>query len=279
MYKVEHASGGDRVSGWINVLFPHLGDDPTSEDRNPAVTARRGEAPISLELPRAGDLPTGLASAPFTWKLLDGGHAMQWVAGHLGVQQDPVTLAVRPVMAWAVAEAQPLRQFIVSSPYANGVYRVSPRASSSLTDLRGMGAELDELDKVSLSLMWCRELGSLAGLAEVRGLRELYILEASALTDLDGLAGLQALEWVSVGQCVNLRDAQGLAGLGALHTLALTRCPSLQDVSFLPSLPSLSLLHLQHCPAVPEAYRKSWSVSEEIEALCRALWGEAGSSA
>lgn len=91
-YKFESGSGGDRVTGWINVLFPFV--RAQGSDRlvsNPGTHT----APSSF--------PSGLAIAPFTWKYLGTSIPMEFVAGFAGISQDD-ELAVRPAIGWAVRE-------------------------------------------------------------------------------------------------------------------------------------------------------------------------------
>lgn len=54
----------------------------------------------------SGVLPPALSVAPFTWKYLGQELPREFVAGFVGVAQDPDTLAVRPEIGWAVRERQ-----------------------------------------------------------------------------------------------------------------------------------------------------------------------------
>jgi len=110
IYKHEHMSGSDSVTGWITTLMPYL------QDR------RTGGAGVRNEYldwgPRLGDdfdgglswlstdqFPSGLARAPFKWRILERRTSdMELVAGFVGVRQDRETLAVRPEIGWAVID-------------------------------------------------------------------------------------------------------------------------------------------------------------------------------
>jgi len=100
-YRLESGSGGDRVTGWINVLFPYVRKQRSDDlELNPSATNwRDGRAPAPEHF------PTGLAIAPFTWKYLGQELPMELVAGFAGVSQDEAG-AVRPAIGWAVRDAQ-----------------------------------------------------------------------------------------------------------------------------------------------------------------------------
>lgn len=91
-YKLEGGSGGPYANGWINALFPYIGDG------RPNVPKRRGTA--------LHEFPSGLSIAPFLWKYLGRDLKMELVAGFVAVSQDPTTLGVRPAIGWAVRAAK-----------------------------------------------------------------------------------------------------------------------------------------------------------------------------
>jgi hypothetical protein len=100
-YKFESGSGGDHVTGWINVLFPHVRMEGSDQlQPNPFVAGWRSGGG-----PRPSQFPSGLAIAPFTWDYFGQRLAMEFVAGFAGVSQDD-SLAVRPAIGWAVRDAQ-----------------------------------------------------------------------------------------------------------------------------------------------------------------------------
>jgi hypothetical protein len=100
-YKFKSGSGGDRVTGWINVLFPYLRRQGGRElEPNPSVQSwRDGYGP------EPSAFPSGLSTAPFIWKYVGTEFPMEFVAGFVAVSQDPETLGVRPAIGWAVRDA------------------------------------------------------------------------------------------------------------------------------------------------------------------------------
>lgn len=100
-YKFESGSGGDRVTGWINTLFPSVRKHGADHlEANPSATDwRGGHAPAPTQF------PSGLAIAPFIWNYLGTLIPMEFVAGFAGISQGE-DLAVRPAIGWAVREAR-----------------------------------------------------------------------------------------------------------------------------------------------------------------------------
>jgi hypothetical protein len=97
LYKLESASGGARVTGWVNVFFPFLHDDEGRFVPNPYAfewSAKRG--------PTTSSFPRGVSRAPFEWQYLSDVIPMELIGGFVGVSQDPATLTVRPEIGWAV---------------------------------------------------------------------------------------------------------------------------------------------------------------------------------
>ena len=82
----------DASTGCLALLFPHLG--------------RRQERMQKCDPGRVttSSFPTGTVCTPFTWHHLDNEFEMCFYAGFLGVGQDKKTLALKPVIGWAVAE-------------------------------------------------------------------------------------------------------------------------------------------------------------------------------
>jgi hypothetical protein len=99
-YKFKSGSGGDRATGWINVLFPYLRRQGSGElEPNPSVRSwRDGYGP------EPSAFPSGLSIAPFIWKYVGRELPMEFVAGFVAVSQDPETLGVRPAIGWAVRD-------------------------------------------------------------------------------------------------------------------------------------------------------------------------------
>ena len=121
-YKWNENSGGDVVSGWINVLFPYIvafdprGDGPVTDVRawlerlqrlqgnpvaNPHALQGAGTAGVG---PRDPEFPSGLCEVPLCWQYRGETIGLDVVGGFVGVSQDQETLAVRPAIGWAVCE-------------------------------------------------------------------------------------------------------------------------------------------------------------------------------
>lgn len=114
-YKVNDGSGGPWVTGWINVLFPYVETETFDRATHATKQVRRWNDYVArwakgLDAdegggPGTGEFPGGLSTAPFTWEFPHEKFAMEFVAGFVGVSQDPETLGVRPAIGWAVRDA------------------------------------------------------------------------------------------------------------------------------------------------------------------------------
>jgi hypothetical protein len=102
------------VTGWVVLFFPYLRDDTGRpgklaswlKDGAPA----RGWSPGAEIGFASSELSGGVSIAPFQLHIGDHAQEMEFLAGFLGVAQDPHTLALRPEIGWAVREAPPPRQ-------------------------------------------------------------------------------------------------------------------------------------------------------------------------
>lgn len=81
---------GKELNGWLIKFFPYIGND-----RNPVFE----KSDFSIEPSALGDGP---AKVEFLLNNLGTFYKMEFVAGFVGVRQDPVTLALRPEITWAV---------------------------------------------------------------------------------------------------------------------------------------------------------------------------------
>ena len=65
--------------------------------------------------------PHSLASVPFTWVLRGEQYAMKFYSGFLSIVQDTTTFALRPMISWAMvdAEEQEKAKAAKSSTYSN----------------------------------------------------------------------------------------------------------------------------------------------------------------
>ena len=107
--KVPGGSGGTRICGWINRLFPYI-DTGTAYTRNKFASTPLQELNnrqrMSWDGPQASDFPLGLSKVPFTWQYFQDEFPMEFLAGLVGVAQHPESLVVAPVAGWAVQDAK-----------------------------------------------------------------------------------------------------------------------------------------------------------------------------
>ena len=108
LYKVSGGSGGPYITGWVLTLFPYVGS--TLEYMKPNGYLQSWDRGKSRLLDCYGvttdDFPAGTVSTPFTWQCLAEEIDMYFYAGFLGVGQDKKTLALKPVIGWAVVDKE-----------------------------------------------------------------------------------------------------------------------------------------------------------------------------
>lgn len=102
--KRHEAYGGDIINGWVAKLFPYVrafAGGPCNV-RNPIFQTGAG---IQSDM-----APRGLSRVPFTWRNQTTGleKPMEAIGGHVGIAQDPQTMALRPHVGWAVRNASAL---------------------------------------------------------------------------------------------------------------------------------------------------------------------------
>lgn len=103
IYKHKGDSGGPYVTGWINVLFPCLdGGSPKKFHRNEHALTWSQDMDTPFCGTTFGDIPRGLSQVSVTWQYLETTIPMTFSGGFVGISQDRQTLAVRPVIGWAV---------------------------------------------------------------------------------------------------------------------------------------------------------------------------------
>ncbi len=125
MYKPQATYGATVMTGWLGMLFPYTRE---TGERNPLLdqatqqalaqwetdhAARDAESRSLFYVPpgiREDSVPVGLSLVPFTSidEVAGTERAMQFVAGAMAVTQDPVTLALRPTLGWAVRGEPPI---------------------------------------------------------------------------------------------------------------------------------------------------------------------------
>jgi hypothetical protein len=225
LYKAEDASGGTRTTGWINALFPFLGDRGAGPEQLNA-RAFEPEWKHALEGNTLDRFPPGLTQAPFTWRLLTTERPMSLVAGFVGVSQDGAGV-LRPELGWAVTPRVLERRFDVHQ--FGALPSLTPRAPADADVLRSLGEESSALEAFDLSLSWQNQIAS-----------------------LEGLEGLHNLHGLTMLSCDRIESIEPLRGLRGLRRLQLQQCPALRDVRAVASLPSLDELYVAHCPNVTD---------------------------
>jgi hypothetical protein len=88
-------SGTPYNTGWINKFFPYI---------------VQGEKMVKNTSIKDGSLttdnyPSGMSKADFYWIYFGSCYQMEFLAGFVGVKQDPVTLALRPEIGWAIRDS------------------------------------------------------------------------------------------------------------------------------------------------------------------------------
>ena len=111
IYKLNNGSGGPFITGWIVVLFPYLGSDSSNMHQNGFLIMNswnetEQQFPVIRNGVTTSSFPSGTVSTPFTWQYLQEELEMYFYAGFLGVSQDKKSLALRPVIGWAVADKE-----------------------------------------------------------------------------------------------------------------------------------------------------------------------------
>ena len=135
LFKLSDGSGGPYVTGWINVLFPYLraGKGGALQPNKSVTTWAQGMGDPFGGGPKHSSIPVGISLAPFEWRGLDQSFPMELLGGFVGVAQDAETLALRPVIGWAVREvddlAPPLAVQSFSAVEARGVAVIAGRIS------------------------------------------------------------------------------------------------------------------------------------------------------
>ena len=104
-YKYGSESGGDRVSGWMTWLLPYVRTNNWSSSETVTNTSigKMGENREGLSTRR---LPIGVSRVPFIWDYYGEKFPYEFAAGFTGVEQDRTSLAVKPVIGWAVLPKQ-----------------------------------------------------------------------------------------------------------------------------------------------------------------------------
>ena len=104
LYKLSHDSGGPYITGWIATLFPYLGSKPEKMQQNEYLRSWNNESREMFYGITTTEFPSGAVSTPFIRQYFAEKFEMCFYAGFYGVGQDKKTLALKPVIGWAVAE-------------------------------------------------------------------------------------------------------------------------------------------------------------------------------
>lgn len=108
-FKEHSESGGSKITGWVNALFPYLKDHRSGGYTRRNSGGSRGDSYCAS----SDSFPSGLSEAPFVWEYCGTRYPMKFMAGFVGVAQDAATGTVRPATGWAVvnaAERKPARR-------------------------------------------------------------------------------------------------------------------------------------------------------------------------
>ena len=104
LYKISRNSGGPFITGWIVTLFPYVGRSMKDMKPNRCLDSWSAEEPLRWLTTR--DFPSGSVSTPFIWKYFFDEFEMYFYAGFLGTGQDKKTLALKPMIGWAVVDKE-----------------------------------------------------------------------------------------------------------------------------------------------------------------------------
>ncbi|MFO0559525.1 MAG: DUF4419 domain-containing protein [Polyangiales bacterium] len=248
-YKREDASGGPHISGWINVLFPFLGEKGTTKNN----LAHFGDhwPKHALEGVTVTSIPPGLSNAPFNWVIMNTPRPMSFVAGFTGVSQDSNGV-VRPRIGWAVTDRAQWKRFsIEKSNTISGFPTLRARHGEKITDGHGIADEAKGLERWAVEFTFCATLTSLDGLQHAPGLASIGTL-STGLTSIEPLRDHATLERLWLQQDDALTDIRALPSLRALKKLSINHCNNLRDWSPLLSLEQLDELII-HGKTVPTA--------------------------
>ncbi|QBG48123.1 DUF4419 domain-containing protein [Verrucomicrobia bacterium S94] len=99
-YKRHQTSGSSYINGWIVKLFPYLRRKNGTLYRNPVFDEDAALEPMI----DADDFPLGLSMVPFVWKHHNRQYNMEFMAGFIGIAQDPETQTLRPEIGWIIRD-------------------------------------------------------------------------------------------------------------------------------------------------------------------------------
>ena len=107
LYKIESRSGGDQMTGWLNVFYPYITRIRDNGDlviKNEFIKWGQPHSGWNIGI-SLSDLPSGVVSVPFLWEYLGTDIPMNFIGGFAGIHQNMTTMEVRPVVGWGVQQA------------------------------------------------------------------------------------------------------------------------------------------------------------------------------
>jgi hypothetical protein len=107
LLKVNDASGGPYLTGWINVFFPYQDGYKCIQPNRWVTDWAEGQAAQFGGGISQSTVLQGLSVAPFMWEYLGSRFPMNLLGGFLGIAQVEGSLALRPAIGWAVRDASP----------------------------------------------------------------------------------------------------------------------------------------------------------------------------
>jgi hypothetical protein len=260
LYKWNHASGGDKVTGWVNALFPYIDEYKNSFELPPDdPKLRRWFSGTNFDR-----FPPGLTKVPFVWKYDEEKIPLELVGGFLGARQDPTSKAIRPVIGWALIDAGQKPTFFVDHGMADWNGPILTPIEDSITSLEAVSKEAAQFKDFTLHLHGCEQLSSLQGLEGLSNLKELSVDECEAIQDLTPLEDLSLRE-LSLRGCTGVQRIDTLASLHSLESLDLSGCASVTDLSPLANLPNLERLVLEGCGALFK--KQEYETRAEVKAF------------
>ena len=101
IFKVSGGSGGPYITGWVVTLFPYIGHSREFMRPNRLLESWGQSRGVTTN-----SFPPGSVCTPFMWQYFEEEFDMYFYAGFLGVGQDKKTLALKPVIGWAVVDKE-----------------------------------------------------------------------------------------------------------------------------------------------------------------------------
>ena len=101
IFKKKEESGGPYITGWIIKFFPYVTEYGNKLVLNEYIDRDPEE---TLEGLTTNQFNNGLSKVDFIWNYFDKKYEMEFMAGFIGIKQDPKSLILRPEIGWAVKD-------------------------------------------------------------------------------------------------------------------------------------------------------------------------------